>query len=163
MPLPDAGGPDNPGLVDLMRFLVIPIGLFVELGSNAGDDTALFLLEEKFVHNRIDAGAGPGDHRRGAGRRDCQQPAVAQPIPRHFLSQCLPGVGGIAALGKVSAGLPVGAFEIGIPAFFLSQLQTGADRVVIDRFKQLVGSVQVFFRLEEDRTFRQPMVQTADA
>lgn len=33
MPLPHTRGPDTPGLIDLMGFLVIPIGLFVELGA----------------------------------------------------------------------------------------------------------------------------------
>ena len=44
MPLPDGGGSDNPGLIDLMCLFVIPIGLIVQLRRYTGDDAALFFL-----------------------------------------------------------------------------------------------------------------------
>ncbi|MPM51929.1 hypothetical protein SDC9_98681 [bioreactor metagenome] len=162
MPLAHTRRADGPGLVDLVRTLVVPEGIQREVRRNAGDQAVFLFLQEVAVHDGVDARRRARDDACAAGWRDGEEPAVSHTLPRHLFRELLPARGTIIPLVKIRARLPVAALKVGIAALIRGNIRACRNRGVVDPLKHRIDKLQVRLALPADAVLREHVMIAAD-
>ena len=118
-----------------MGALVVPHGVYGELGRYAGHEATLLFLQEEEFHHGVGSGGGTRNNTGAAGRCYGQQVCVAYAVGRDSLPQFLPVRGGVATALEIAPVLPLASLKMRVCSFFFCCITAGTDGCVIDLLK----------------------------